>query len=314
VDGRSHAVPFKVLPPPPTIANFPIVISRGDLVRKVTLKGEHLDLLARLEVPDAVVALGPALPGQSERTATIELKQTLKPGSAVDVNAFVSGHNEPVKFENAIHVVGPRPTITAAKLSPPSEVSIPLQPGELAAGVFVTGMLQVSNLELSSGIQLSCEGQEGNAVSIHLGDHSSTATLQQLAADQVFLSFDSNGWPAGCTIQARIDNGPDGLSAPCRLGRLVRFPHVQSFQLISSQAQSGSYQAELIGTDLQNIEKVGWDATNGLAVADLPSSIPGEGMKQSLHVNLPTAAPTPHAPLFFWLRGDKEGRPTNIHD
>jgi hypothetical protein len=314
VDGRTRLVPFQVLPPPPNIASLPIVISRSDQTRRIVLKGEHLDLVTRLESPGGSIALGPALPSQSERTATIQMKDSLKPGSAFTLLAYVSGHSEPVRFENAIHVVGPRPSIDAAKLSPPSEMSIPLQPGELAAGVFVSGMLEVKNLETSSALQLSCEGQEGNVVSLHMGEHSTTATLQQLAADQIFLSFDTNGWPAGCVIQARVDNGPDGQSEPCSLGRLVRFPHVDSFQLVSSEAEAGTYLSELTGTDLQNIEKVGWDATNGIAVSDLPSPIPGAGMKQSLKVKLPSAEPVPHAPLFLWLRGDKDGRPTSIHD
>jgi hypothetical protein len=199
-------------------------------------------------------------------------------------------------------------------LSPPSELAIPLAPGELAAGVFVNGLLQVNNLESSSGLQLSCEGQEGNVVSLRMGEHSTTATLQQLAPDQLFLSFDTNGWPTGCTVQARIDNGPDGLSAPCRLGKLVRFPHIDSFQMISSETDGGVYLGELTGMDLQNIEKVGWDASNGMPVSDLPSPIPGAGLKQLLRVRFATAQPSPHSLLFVWLRGDKEGRPTGIHD
>jgi hypothetical protein len=210
--------------------------------------------------------------------------------------------------------VGPRPIIESAKLSPPSEISIPLLPGEVAAGVFLNGMLQVTNLERNSAVQLSCEGQDGNVATLGMGEHSSSASLQMLAADQVFLSFDTSRWPAGCTIQARIDNGPDGLSEPCRLGRLVRFPHVDSFQVISTETEAGIYSAELVGTDLQNIEKIGWDANNGTAVTDLPSPIPGAGMKQSLRVKLTTAEPMPHSPLYLWLRGDEQGRATNIHD
>jgi hypothetical protein len=115
-------------------------------------------------------------------------------------------------------------------------------------------------------------------------------------------------------VQARIDNGPDGLSEPCRLGKLVRFPHVDSFQIISSESEAAVYLGELTGMDLQNIEKVGWDANNGVPVSDLPSPVPGAGLKQLLKVKLASAEPSPHSPLFLWLRGDKEGRPTNIHD
>jgi hypothetical protein len=71
---------------------------------------------------------------------------------------------------------------------------------------------------------------------------------------------------------------------------------------------------ELTGTDLQNIAKVGWDSSNGSAVVDLPSPVPGGGMQQSLKVTLPAAEPAPHSPLYIWLRGDQNGRLTSIHD
>jgi hypothetical protein len=314
VDGRAHDVPFRVLPPPPVVSNLPVIISRSDRSRQITLKGNHLELLTKLQSLGGSLTLGPSVPDQTERTAMFEAISDLKPGSAFEMHAFVSGRTEPILFKNAIHVVGPRPIIESAKLSPPSEISIPLLPGEVAAGVFLNGMLQVKNLERNSAVQLSCEGQDGNVATLGMGEHSSSASLQMLAADQVFLSFDTSRWPAGCTIQARIDNGPDGLSEPCRLGRLVRFPHVDSFQVISTETEAGIYSAELVGTDLQNIEKIGWDANNGTAVTDLPSPIPGAGMKQSLRVKLTTAEPMPHSPLYLWLRGDEQGRATNIHD
>ncbi len=312
VDGRARSVSFNVLPSPPTISNLPLVIGRGETTRQVTLKGNHLDLLTKLQCEKATIILGSSVPQQSERTATLQVTQDLELGSAFDVTAFVAGYSEPIKLTNAVHVVGPRPSIESAKLSPPAETQIPIQAGELSAGVFVSGLLQVKNLENSSGLQLSCEGQEGNVTSLHMGEHSNVASLQQLAPDQIFLSFDTNGWPAGCTIQARIDNGPNGLSAPCKLGRLVRFPHVDSFQITSSEAQAGTFTGELTGTDLQNIERIGWNSASATSIIDLPSPIPGAGMKQLLRVKLPSGEPTPHAPLFIWLRGDKEGRPSSI--
>jgi hypothetical protein len=147
-----------------------------------------------------------------------------------------------------------------------------------------------------------------------MGQHTSTTTLEQMAPDQLFLSFDTNGWPTGCTIQVRVDNGPDGQSDACKLGRLVRFPHVDSFRIISGETATLTYVAELIGTDLQNIAQVGWDANNGNPVSDLPAPIPGAGVQQSLSVAMPAAQPSPHAPLYVWLRGDQQGRLTSIHD
>jgi hypothetical protein len=321
VDGRTHPVPFWILPEPPQITNLPFVISRGERTHQFTLKGENLDLLTKLEVPKGSIALGPKLPKQAERAATLQLTDDLEPGSALPILASVAGHTDAIKIENAVHVVGPRPVIKEVKVSAPSDMPIAIRPGELQAGVYFSGMFHVKDLETNSGIQLSCDGQEGNVVTLKLGTHSGSATFEQLGADQVFLSFDTNGWPAGCNVQARIDNGPDGLSDPWLLGRLVRFPQVDSFKVVSTETpiptstpHTPGYVGELIGTDLQNIEKIGWDSTNCTTVTDLPAPIPGAGLKQSLRISLSGPPPAPHTPLYLWLRGDNEGRSTNIHD
>jgi hypothetical protein len=327
VDGQTHPVPFWVLPEPPEITNFPFVISHGERTHQFTLKGENLELLTKLEVPKGSIALGPALPKQTKRTATLQLSEDLERGSTLPIFASVSGHTDTVKIANAVHVVGPRPAITEAKVSAPADMPIAIRPGELQAGLYFSGMFHVKALETNSGIQLSCEGQEGNVVTLKLGTHSGSATFEQLGADQVFLSFDTNGWPAGCNVRARIDNGPDGLSDPWLLGRLVRFPQIDSFKIVSTESPitpsappapktppAPGYVGELIGADLQNIEKIGWDPTNCTAVTDLPSPIPGAGSKQSLRVSLSSSPPAPHTPLYLWLRGDKDGRSTNIHD
>ncbi|HXR78374.1 MAG TPA: hypothetical protein VN737_20510 [Bryobacteraceae bacterium] len=366
VDGRAHPVPVQILPVPPQIDNLPILISQNERSRMFTLKGQHLDLLTKLQTSKGTIALGPAQPNQTERSATLRVDTDLKAASTYDVKAFIYQHNDPVTLPNAIHVVGPRPVIEGAKLSAPPDMGVALQPGELPAGLFISSLLHVRNLSANSAIQVRCQGQENNTATLHLGDHSSSASLQQLAPDQLFLSFDTSGRPGGCVLQVAVDNGPDGESAPCELGRLLRVPKIDTFQLINNQpaapasatsssavpgeesgatapepaqqasdpaipptgampqtgqpaapaapTENGRYAATLTGTDLQNIAQVGWDATNGTAVVDLPAPIPGQGLKQSLHVTLPAPVPAEHAPLYIWLRGDTTGRLTNIHD
>jgi len=261
-------------------------------------------------------------------------------------------------------VVGPRPVIEGVKLSAPPDMGVALQPGELPAGLFISSLLQVRNLSPNSAVQVSCQGQGNSTATLHLGDHSTKASLQQLGPGQLFLSFDTSGRPGGCLLQVAVDNGPDGESAPCDLGRLLRVPKIDTFQLIDNQPgpawgavpaattaegsadtsppanlaphdsvpasgitpqtsqpaapapppQNGQYVAILTGMDLQNIAQVGWDAVHGTLVVDLPAPIPGQGLKQSLHVTLPAPAPAEHAPLYIWLRGDTTGRLTNTHD
>ena len=91
-------------------------------------------------------------------------------------------------------------------------------------------------------------------------------------------------------------------------------PHIETFQITSNEGETGAVVGELIGTDLQNIEKAGWDANTGTEVPGLPSPIPEKGMEQSLQINLPGPPPVPHALLYIWLRGDSTGRLTSVHD
>jgi hypothetical protein len=364
VDGRTHPVPVQILPVPPQIDNLPILISQNEHTRAVTLKGQHLDLLTKLQTSKGTIALGPAQPNQTERAATLHVDGDLKAADTYDVKAFVYQHSDPVTLPNAIHVVGPRPVIEGVKLSAPPDMGIVLQPGELPAGLFISSLLQVRNLSPNSAVQVSCQGQGNSTATLHLGDHSTKASLQQLGPGQLFLSFDTSGRPGGCLLQVAVDNGPDGESAPCDLGRLLRVPKIDTFQLIDNQPgpasgavpaaataegsadtsppansapydsvpasgvtpqtsqpaapapppQNGQYVAILTGMDLQNIAQVGWDAAHGTLVVDLPAPIPGQGLKQSLHVTLPAPVPAEHAPLYIWLRGDTTGRLTNIHD
>ena len=357
-------MPVQILPVPPRIDNLPILISQNEHTRAVTLKGQHLDLLTKLQTSKGTIALGPAQPNQTERAATLHVDADLKAADTYDVKAFVYQHNDPVTLPNAIHVVGPRPVIEGVKLSAPPDMGVVLQPGELPAGLFISSLLQVRNLSPNSAVQVSCQGQGNSTATLHLGDHSTKASLQQLGPGQLFLSFDTSGRPGGCLLQVAVDNGPDGESAPCDLGRLLRVPKIDTFQLIDNQPgpasgavpaaataegsadtsspanlaphdsvpasgvtpqtsqpaapapppQNGQYVAILTGMDLQNIAQVGWDAVHGTLVVDLPAPIPGQGLKQSLHVTLPAPVPAEHAPLYIWLRGDTTGRLTNIHD
>jgi len=64
----------------------------------------------------------------------------------------------------------------------------------------------------------------------------------------------------------------------------------------------------LTGQDLQMIEKTGWDARTGFPVQGIPTPVPGSPQEQTLEVALPWPPPSPHAPVYVWLRGESEGR------
>jgi hypothetical protein len=108
-----------------------------------------------------------------------------------------------------------------------------------------------------------------------------------------------------------IDNGREGSSQPVTLAHILRVPQVDSFTVADAPPQNGIRQYQLTGQNLETIEKLGWDDSNGLNASGLPTPLPGPGLKQSIQVNLPDPI-APAAMLHVWLRGDAEGRATTI--
>jgi hypothetical protein len=109
---------------------------------------------------------------------------------------------------------------------------------------------------------------------------------------------------------AKVITEDSGDSEPKKLGRIVRLPKIESFQLTDESAGEGSFYGLLKGQDLETIEKVGWQPQAGIPVEAIPTPVAGEGSRQTLKVALPWPAPAPHAPLHIWLRGESKGRAT----
>jgi len=130
---------------------------------------------------------------------------------------------------------------------------------------------------------------------------------------ELYLSFDAGavGYP-GCTISATAVTEPEGRSDSIKLGRVVRIPRLDQFTLTSEPTGASSYAGILKGSDLDLVEKAGWDTEHGLPVDAIPTPVPGEANKQTLRISLPWPAPAPHAPLYVWLRGEQEGRKTAV--
>jgi hypothetical protein len=148
-------------------------------------------------------------------------------------------------------------------------------------------------------------------LSLQIGEQTATHSLQQLSQDQLFLSLDTSGFPAGCSLQAIIDNDGRGRSQPFTLAQMIRLPQIESFDAAGAQAADGTRAYTLTGYNLEMIGKAGWDSETGTDVADLPAPVPGEGLKQILQISLPDP-PKSQAPLFIWLRGETNGRATKI--
>jgi hypothetical protein len=310
--GSDRALDVKVLPVPPKILSLPILVNVGDTAKEVTLSGERLDQVTRMEVEKGKIDLGS---GDSfTRKATVHLEPGLPAGSRQDVKLWVKDRALPIVLLDAVRVVGPRPRITESKLSAPEGMDIALHPGELPSGYFLSTMLRVKNLDPASVLKLACASVSEPEATVRVGEQTPQASLQQLSSDQLFLSFDSSAWPSGCVVVARVSNGNDGLSDAFQIGRIIRVPKIESFKLSTEPAGEGFYVGLLTGQNLETVEKTGWDAQHPNAVLGLPTPLPGEGQKQSLKVKMPWPSPMPHAALFIWLRGARQALATTIHE
>jgi hypothetical protein len=92
----------------------------------------------------------------------------------------------------------------------------------------------------------------------------------------------------------------------------MRIPRLEQLTLTNEKAGDSNFAGILKGSGLEIVERVGWDARNGVPVDAIPTPIAGGPSEETLRVALPWPAPAPHAPLFIWLRGEETGRQTSV--
>jgi hypothetical protein len=310
-DGKSHPVEFKILPNPPKIDNLPILVNQGGGTQHYILKGERLGQVSKLEAPGAVLKLSPPRANQGERSLTVELQSPPHPATALPVTVYLEDHSAALTFPGALEITGPLPVIASSRLSLPKGMAVTVRSDEFPAGYTLNAMLDVKNIERHSVLRLACADGVGQHAELRIGEQTATWNLEQMSPDQLFLAFDTTGLPAACSLQAVIDNGRDGRSQPFTLAHILRVPQIDTFVAGETPAEGTNREYRLTGQNLEMIEKLGWDAAGGLDVAGLPSPLPGPGLRQSIQMNLPDP-PAPDALLYIWLRGDKQGRGTDI--
>lgn len=308
---KSHPVNFKVLPNPPHIDNLPIIVNQGAGAQHFVLKGQRLGLVAKLQAPGAEITLKPADSGDGERSVTVEMNSAPKPGTELTVKEFLDDRAEPLTLSDALEITGPLPLIASSKLSLPAGLAIAVRENEFPAGYTLNALLDVKNIERGSVLSLACADGVGEHASLALGERTAHWNLEQLSPDQLFLAFDTSSLPAGCALQAVVDNGRGGKSQPFKLARILPVPQVDSFTVSADPPQNGMRRYRLTGANLELIAKLGWNEANAVTVLDLPAPLPGPGLKQSIDVNLPDPA-DPGGDLYVWLRGDQKARATTI--
>ena len=312
IDGAVAEVPIRLLPPPPRLDASGARVNVGERGQRVTFTGSGLDRIERLESPAADIALLPATEDGSRRGATVRLHPDAKAGDRLALSAAVEGMSAAVRFPGVLQVVAARPRILEAKASLTSDLAITPRDGEIPAGSWVSYALRIDPPGAALTLKCAEPARMVQALKLKLGEKSESAQLTAAGEGAWFLSFDPGAaGQSGCTLTATLESEELGASDSFTLGKVVRLPRIESFSMTDEKSPDGFY-GLLKGFDLETIEKTGWDGLSGVAVAELPRPLVGEGSRQSLRIAMPWPSPTPKAPLFVWLRGEPVARASKI--
>lgn len=312
-DGKTHDLPLTVLPPNPKLSNLPLHVNVGEVKETIRLEGSGLE---RIQSINSGAGKIEGVFEDEVWKGDIRLKPSAKAGERYDFVLNVAGLTEPLIIAHAVEVVGPRPAISEVRRSSVVNGSIEMHQNELPAGTMMGFVLAGKHFGTRPQVQLGCSsGDVRQSVALTPDEPSKGASLSFAGAGELYLSVDPGavGYP-GCALEVSVRTDPEGRSDARSLGRVVRMPRVEEFELTSEQTGPNTYAGILRGSDLDLVEKAGWDATSGLPVDAIPAPVPGNPSQQTLRINLPWPAPSPHAPLYVWLRGETSGRKTAVTD
>ncbi len=310
-DGTVRETPLRILPPHPRLEGLPLRVNLGEATQRIRLRGSDLERIERIASPLAEFELLGEAQGNG-REAVVRLTPNAREGDRSDLAVFVEGVEQPLPAPGALQVIGPRPRIDSAQASLPEGIGVELAQGELPAGSFAGFSLRVGPLESPPTARVECV--EGHltirAETARLDEPGSAIRLRQTGAGTLYLTLDPGGvGQAGCTLTVTVATEAQGSSDPFVLGKVVRLPRIDKFEVSDRKAGEFGYAATLTGEELERIERVGWSADFGLPVTELPVPL-ASGEKQALEVTVPWPPPAPRAPLYVWLRGESRGRKT----
>jgi hypothetical protein len=315
IDGATTDMPLQVLPALPRVDGSGPRVNVGQAEQRVTFSGSGLDRWEKLDNDRADITLHPAGEDGSRRDATVRLHADVKAGERLALLAKVQGMNAAVRFPGVLQVAAARPRIREAKVSVAGDLPVIAREGEVPAGSWVSYALRVDPGTSGASVTVQCAdpGATVQALKLRVGERQTNAQLVAAGGDALFLSLDPGAaGQSGCTLTAVMEIEELGKSDPFTLGKVVRLPRIESFAMTDEKSGDGFY-GVLKGFDLDTIEKTGWTNGAGLAVADLPRPVSGEGARQTLRIAMPWPSPSPKAPLFVFLRGETDGRATKVN-
>ncbi len=301
-NGASHELPLLVAAAPPQIENLPIRLARDAAEQRVLLNGRGLNRIEGISSEGVKFRLADYDPTRpNERLAIATVQPDVKTGAQLAMNIVAQGN---VRFAAALQVGGPKPKIVSVKVGLPDNLGITPKADELPAGSFVSVVMKVEPASASPSVKLQCAENE---LLLKVGEKKNGAKLESVGPGQLFLSFDPGALgPTGCQITATLIG--DAPSDPAKLGQVIRFPRIEMFWMTDEKASPGNFAGILTGSDLELIDRTGWDATKGVPVDSIPATTASSGTQQTLKIAMPWPSPTPRSPIYVWLRGESQGR------
>lgn len=316
-NGKMQSVPVTIHLPYPTLEGLPLRLNLGQAEQTLALHGTGLERIQKISSHEAEWTLQ-ALPAGSravsERQAVVKLLPGAKKGQVLTGTMTVKGMNRPIPIPSLAEVAGPLPEIARADASFPRDNSVELKPGEIPSGSNVSFAIYFKHAGSRPSLELTCANSSDTKQSLQLepGDQGGSAQLDYAGQNVLFLSLDPGVvGQSGCELTATVTTANAGTSPVYTLGRVVRLPQIEKFKLSDHRLGNALYAGYLTGRDLQTITATGWNPKTGYRVEGIPTPVAGSTEEQTLEIALPWPPPSPQAPVYVWLYGEKQGRRTN---
>jgi hypothetical protein len=315
LNGVSQTLPAAVHPPLPMIVGLPLHMNVGDARQTIHLRGTSLERIDRISSANATWTLTPIPAGAhdvTDRDVEVQLGSGAKAGERLSLSLSVAGLYAPVAIESGAVVLDPRPKIDRVDISFAGQPVVELRAREIPAGVPAGFAISADGLGLRPTVQVRCADDSSPNLNLTAGERHNSASLARTGQRTLFLSADPGTIASsGCLLNLVITNGSTGASDPYVLGRAVRLPRIESFTLSADALDGNLYAGTLRGESLELIERAGWTPDSGWPVRGTATPVAGSAGSQTLQIALPWPSPSPHAPLFIWLRDEHDARKTN---
>ena len=284
-DGAKHSFAAMVHGELPEIKGLPLVIRQNGKPQRLQLSGERLGQIERLTIAGGSVEWT-----RAQRELLVQLTPEVAMGAERELIAWVGGRNLPLRLPKAVRVLPAAVSVVSVQRAAPEPGSVELLDSEVEEGALVSVAVRLSGpLPADQVPTVRCGTME---------------RAERTGPAEWFLVVKPEAKPQskpGCVVAVEMEPG----GAEVALGKVIRRPELVGFVLTAESAGPGRFWGELTGKYLDRIERVGWNGEEGVTVAELPT-----GGGQKLRIAVPWPAPTPHAPLYVWLRGELIGRRT----